>query len=383
MTLDLVCAPASEAADQVRRAWDRDRAVLVIDPEAPPSERGRILARLGASEPVDPSVAAVVATSGTTGEPAGVELTFDGMRASAVAVSTALGVTSDDRWLCCLPLYRVAGLAVVARSWVTGTPMTVLDRFSVDAVAGAEATLASFVPIMLSRLSGAGCDPAALFRHILVGGGPVPSGFPGTRTYGMTETWGGVVHDGHPLDGVEVAITPTPQGEGEGEILVRGPMVMRGYREVAAHGVDTIEKNPSPSLTAEGWLRTGDVGRLDTEGLLTVIDRLRDIIITGGVNVSPTEIETCLATHPSVADVCVTGAHDAEWGERVVAWVVPVDQAAPPTLAELRAFAGGRLSTAKLPRQVVSIEHVPRTDGGKILRRNLQLRHLQLPWETS
>ena len=169
---------------------------------------------------------------------------------------------------------------------------------------------------------------------------------------------GGVVHDGYPLDGVELSL-----GEG-GEILVRAPMVMRGYR--------LAPEETAAAFMADGRLRTGDAGTIDADGRLRVVDRLRDIIITGGVNVGPSEVEAVLAEHPGVADVCVAGAPDPEWGERVVAHVVPRDSTAPPGVEELRAFAADRLSAAKLPRQVVLTEAIPRTPGGKPLRRELR-----------
>ena len=350
--------PAPEAADDIRAAWDAGDAVLVLDPRAPETEVERIVGRMRPEAGVAPEVAAAVVTSGTSGAPKGVELTWDGLAASAAAVSDALEVGVGDRWLACLPLHYVAGLAVVGRAWTTGTPVTVLDGFDVAAVAAvADATLVSLVPTMLRRLWEAGVDTKR-FRRILLGGGPVRERGPNiVATYGLTETWGGVVHDGHPLAGVELRL-----GEAD-EILVRAPMVMRGYRMAPG---DT-----AGAFTAGGWLRTGDAGTLDSDGTLRVVDRLRDLIITGGVNVSPTEVEAVLAGHPGVADVCVAGAPDPEWGERVVAHVVPRDPAAPPALEALRAFAGEHLSAAKLPRQVVIAGEIPRTAGGKPLRRLL------------
>jgi acyl-CoA synthetase (AMP-forming)/AMP-acid ligase II len=156
------------------------------------------------------------------------------------------------------------------------------------------------------------------------------------------------------------------------EILVRAPMVMRGYR--------MAPEETAGAFTAGGWLRTGDAGMIEPEpgagadagGRLRVVDRLRDLIITGGVNVSPSEVEAVLAGHPDVADVCIAGAADEEWGERVVAHIVPKDPAKPPALEDLRAFAGEQLSAAKLPRQLVITGEIPRTAGGKPLRRQLR-----------
>lgn len=363
MPLVVVRLPAPEAAEAIRRAWDMGRGVLVLDPHAPGAEVERIVARLDPDGEVAPDVAAVVVTSGTTGEPKGVELTFGGLQASSRAVSDALGVGSGDRWLCCLPLHHVGGLAVLARSWTVGTPVDVLPRFDVDGVRSSTATLVSLVPLMARRLLAAGVD-LGRFRKVLVGGGPVAADLPGIATYGLTETWGGVVHRGRPLDGVEVALGH------EDEILVRGLVVMRGYRSPTGDA-DTAAAFTDANTPGGGWLRTGDAGAIDGQGRLTVVDRLRDLVKTGGVSVAPTEVEAVLLGAPGVADVCVAGRPDPEWGERVVAYVVPADPSSPPTLDALRAFARDRLSAAKLPREVVVIDAVPRTPGGKPLRRLL------------
>ncbi len=357
MALRIVRQTPTAAAGQILRAWDARDAVLVLDPRAPRPEIERILEEVQPPAGVAPEVAAVAVTSGTTGRPKGVELTWDGLAASAAAISAALEVGPGDGWLACLPLHYVAGLAVLGRAWASGLPVAVLDGFDVAAVTATEATLVSLVPTMVRRLREAGVD-LGRFHRILLGGGPVAETGPNlVATYGMTETWGGVVHDGHPLDGVAVAI-----GEGD-EILLRTPTIMRGYRLAPAQ--------TAAAFTADGWFRTGDAGALEPGGRLRVVDRLRDLVITGGVNVAPSEVEAVLVAHPAVADVCVTGAPDPEWGERVVAHVVPADAAAPPSLAELRAYAGERLSAAKLPREVVLIDAVPRTAGGKSLRRLL------------
>lgn len=354
--LVVVRRQAPPAADEIRGAWDAGDAVLVLDPRAPDAEVERILGRMQPGAGVEPGVAAVVVTSGTSGTPKGVELTWAGLEASATAIWGALEVEAGDRWLACLPLHYVAGLAVLGRAWAMGTPVTVLDGFDVAAVEAADATLVSLVPTMLRRLSAAG---AGRFRRILLGGGPITERGPNiVATYGLTETWGGVVHDGYPLAGVELSI-----GDND-EVLVKAPMVMRGYRLAPAE--------TAGAFTAGGWLRTGDAGALDADGRLRVVDRLKDLIISGGVNVSPSEVEAVLGRHPGVTEVCVAGARDPEWGERVVAYVVPTDPSSPPALGDLRGFAAGELSAAKLPRQVVITAEIPRTAGGKPLRRLLK-----------
>ncbi len=357
MALRVVRRTAPEAADVIRRAWDAGDAVLVLDPRAPQAEVDRTLRRMKPDDDVAPDIAAVAVTSGTTGEPKGVELTWDGLSASAAGVGAALDIGPGDRWLACLPLHYVAGLAVLGRAWAAGVPVAVLDGFDVATVATAEATLVSLVPTMVRRLQDAGVD-LGRFRRILLGGGPVHEvGGNIVATYGMTETWGGVVHDGHPLDGVELRL-----GDAD-EILLRTPTVMWGYR------LDPGQT--AAAFTPDGWFRTGDTGAIGPDGRLRVIDRLRDLVITGGVNVSPSEVEAVLIRHPGVADVCVTGAPDPEWGERVVVHVVPCDGVGAPSLAELRDFGADRLSAAKLPRQLVLIGSIPRSPAGKPLRRLL------------
>lgn len=349
--------PPLEAARAVREAWHRGDAVMVLDPRAPDAEAERVLARVAPEQGVDPEVAAVCVTSGTSGEPKGAELTWSGLEASAAAVGRALEIGAGDRWLACLPLHHVAGLAVLGRAWAGGWPVSVVDRADPATIGATPATLVALVPTVARRLREAGAD-LGRFRRILVGGGPVTeTGANIVASYGLTETWGGVVNDGRPLAGVQVDL-----GDG-GEILVRGPMVMRRYRRDPAL--------TAAALTPEGWLRTGDVGVIGADGRLRVVDRLKDLIVTGEVKVSPTEVEGVLGGHPAVAEVVVAGAADAEWGERVVAHVVPADPRRPPTLAELRAFAAGRLSAAKLPRELRLVERVPRTAGGKPLRRSL------------
>jgi O-succinylbenzoic acid--CoA ligase len=379
-----IVAPRVRAADLVRAAWDAGEAVTVIDPTAPPTALARVLDALAPTHLVDDSgrsalpggvpvpegTAAVVVTSGTTGTPKGVELTDTGATATGRGWAAAMGHEPDDHWFLCLPLHHVAGLAILARSRVTAARVTVVEGFSLDAVAAAPgeigATLVSVVPTMLGRLLDAGVAMHE-YRGVITGGAPLPpalraradaAGVAVYDAYGQSETWGGCVANGIPIPGASVRLGPAD------EIELAGAMVMRDYR-----------RDPEASrlaFTHDGWLRSGDVGRFAGDGRLEVIDRLRDLVITGGVNVSPVEVEQVLAEHPDVADVAVVGAPDEEWGERVVAHVVPVDPSAPPTLDALRAFARERLTAPKLPRELVLVAVVPRSTGGKILRRELR-----------
>jgi O-succinylbenzoic acid--CoA ligase len=241
---------------------------------------------------------------------------------------------------------------VVTRSLRTGTPLTVHDAFDAAAVEQAAAggcTLTALVPTALARI-----DPG-LFRRILVGGQAPPVERPGhvVATYGMTETGSGVVYDGMPLDGVEVRIEP------DGEIHLRAPMLLRAYRD----GTD-------PKLP-DGWFPTGDLGEVLDDGRLQVHGRRGDLIITGGENVWPVAVERALVTHPGVAEVAVVGRPDPEWGHRVVAVVVPVEGATPPTLAELRDWAKRTLPAYAAPTVLEVVATLPRTTSDKVRRSEL------------
>ena len=305
------------------------------------------------------AVHSVIRTSGTTGEAKAVQLTFANQAASGAASADALGVDPADRWLCPLPLHHVGGLGVLVRCAINHTTAVLHDGFDVSRVKaeldGGAVTLASLVPTMLVRLQEAGLREAPGLRAIALGGGPIPAGLlewaadagiPVVPVYGMTETCSQVVagSPGRALPGVELRI-----GE-DGEILVRGPMV--------AHG----------ALAADGWLHTGDSGRLDGDGLLHVEGRLKDLIVTGGENVAPLEVEQALLAHPAVADAGVVGIPDPEWGEAVTAFVVLREPAAPD---ELATWARERLDAFKAPKAVHVVETLPRNSGGKLLRGRL------------
>ena len=360
-----VAVPNDDFVAELRRTWDAGDAVFpldlrlalpaqhaVIDAIAPAwvvDEHGN-RSRRDKCRPVEEGDAVVVATSGTTGEPRGVVLTHDAVRASALATSTRISVdASADRWLACLPLSHIGGLSVVARALLTETPLDLLPTFELDAVERAArrgATLVSLVATALRRI-----DPT-LFRVIVLGGATPPEVLPPNviATYGMTETGSGIVYDGRPLDGVEVAID-----DDDGTILVKGPMLLRCYRD----GIDPKHSG--------GWLTTGDVGEIDDDGRLIVHGRRGDLIITGGENVWPEPVEEVLATVAGVADVAVAARDDPEWGQRVVAFVVP-EPGGPPTLDALRAAVKDVLAAHAAPRELVLVDEVPRTALGKVRR---------------
>jgi O-succinylbenzoic acid--CoA ligase len=300
-----------------------------------------------------------------------VVLTHDALLASARATSDRLGVDpARHSWLSCLPLAHIGGLSVVTRAILTGTPLTVLPGFEAEVVEAfgrsGRASHVSLVGTALRRL-----DPS-VFTTVLLGGSRPPDSVPPNVvvTYGMTETGSGVVYDGVPLDGIEVAIAHFASGGGddeggdgaEGEILLRGPMLLRCYRD----GESGRRVGPDGTET---WLATGDAGFLDDAGVLRVVGRIDDVITTGAEKVWPDAVERVLVTHQSVAEVAVWKRPDPEWGERVVAWVVPAGE--PPGLEELRDLVALSLAPWSAPKELVIVEDLPRTATGKIRRHDL------------
>ena len=260
-------------------------------------------------------------------------------------------MTSTDRWLACLPLSHIGGLSVITRAVVTGTGVVVHDGFDAAAVSAAAAegtTLVSLVPTALRRI-----DPR-IFRRIVLGGSRPPGDLPSNvvTTYGMTETGSGVVYDGLPLDGVDMRV------DSLGEIHLRGPMLLRTYRD-------------GSQPLADDWFATGDLGAIDDNGRLAVRGRRDELIITGGENVWPATVEAALAGHPGVAEVAVAGVPDTEWGERVVAWIVPSDRSTPPNLASIRSRVTESLPGFMAPREIRIVDSLPTTTSGKVLRHQL------------
>jgi len=350
-TLVAVEARGRPFVERLRAAWDAGDAVLPVDPRLPRPAADALVAALRAGEPVEPGDALVIATSGTTGQPKGVVLTHEQVEASAAATSAHLGIDpARHRWLACLPLAHVGGLSVVTRAWHAGTPLEVHDGFdpaAVDAAAEAGCTHVSLVGTALARVD------AGRWERIVLGGSAPPPDRPANSvaTYGMTETGSGVVYDGRPLPGVELRIDA-------GEVLVRGPMVATRYRD------------GRPVVDGDGWLRTGDLGRLD-DGVLTVFGRRGDLIITGGENVHPDPVEQRLRAHPAVADAAVVGRPDPEWGQRVVAVLELAPGAAAPPLDELRAWVREVLPAYAAPK-AVEVRALPRTALGKVRRAELR-----------
>jgi O-succinylbenzoic acid--CoA ligase len=311
-----------------------------------------------------------ILTGGSSGALRAVGLTYGNHLWSAVGSAFNIGVDPYDRWLCCLPLSHVSGLEIVMRSVIYGTAVELQDGFDLARVAESlergEATIVSLVSTMLVRLLDAGADLSGP-RTILVGGGPVPAealqeaisrDAMVVQTYGLTEAASQVTtlaptdaarklgSTGRPLLTTHLRIE-------DGEILVQGPTVAPGCAD------------------AEGWLHTGDLGRIDEEGFLYVEDRIDDLIVSGGENVVPAEVEQVLLRHPQVADAAVVGREDPEWQQAVTAVVVLRDDAELPT-EELRRHCASELAGYKVPKRIEIASALPRTPSGKLLRRALR-----------
>ncbi|HVU61389.1 MAG TPA: AMP-binding protein [Mycobacteriales bacterium] len=355
--VSLAMPPGEEFIAALESSWSAGHAVLPLDPTAPPPVRAALLGAMGTDQPVADDVALVIATSGSTGVPKGVELTHTALEVANKAVHARIGLEPDDVWLSCLPWHHVGGLQVMLRARRFNIPLVVHERFEVTRFASTEATLASLVPTQLVTLLDEGVD-LRRFRVILLGGGAASrdllararsAGVPVVTTYGMSETAGGCVYDGVPLDGVDVTLRP------DGRIALRGPMLMKGYR---------LRPDLTAAVFDDGWLVTNDLGAMDEDGRLRVLGRADDVIVTGGENVVAGDVADELRRHAAIADAEVIGMPDRRWGQRVVAVIVSrVDP--PPSLAELREWCRGALQVAALPRQLVVVAAMPRLSSGK------------------
>jgi o-succinylbenzoate---CoA ligase len=371
--------------------WDEGAAILPLDTRLTDRERRAIvdLARpasvvtpedevlfADAAPPRPGTAGLVMATSGTGGRPKLVEL-------SRTAITSALGLSfaalgpaagggvlePSEPWVCCLSPAHIGGMLVLLRHVAFDTPVTILDRMGLDPLdpmrgvpTGAHVAL---VPTMLHRLIVAGAD-LSRFGILLVGGAGLDAGLAeqatglGGRvvsTYGLTESCGGIAYHGRLFEGTRARIAA------DGGIELSGPTMMEGYRHDPAA--------TAAAFTLDGWLRTGDAGELESDGRLRVEGRSDEAIRTGAETVWPQEVEAALRDHPKVVDVAVAGRPHPEWGQQVVAFVVPAESDDPPGVEELREHAAERIARFKLPRVVVPMTDIPRTLSGKIRRMEL------------
>ena len=362
--------PGPALWEALTAALDGTGAGLLPLPPGP--EAARITRALQPGTPLEhDDVAVVVPTSGSTGEPKGALLTAAALRASAGATHARLG--GPGRWLLAIPATHIGGLQVAVRALLAGSPPHLLPAgpFTAQTFLAGAATVdpqarryTSLVPTQLARLleSPAATEALAGFDGVLLGGAATPApllararaaGVTALTTYGMSETAGGCVYDGAPLEGVTAGL------DGDGRVTLSGPVLARGYRL-------------RPDLTAQAFrdgpgglvFTTGDLGRLDATGRLQVLGRVDDMVVSGGEKIPPAAVEAVLAAHPAVADVVVVGVPDPEWGARVRACVV-LRPGAALDLAQARDHVAAALGRAAAPRELVVLASVPTLPSGK------------------
>lgn len=329
----------------------------------------------------------IMYTSGTTGFPKGVRQTVGNHQSNALSSVLNIGLSEYDVWLCVVPIFHISGFSILVRSLLYGNEVKLYQKFEpdciVDDIATGKVTIMSAVAVMLERvidgLEKKGLTASPKFKLILAGGGPVPEkylersqqlGLRVAQTYGMTETssqtatlsnedaFRKIGSAGKPLFFNQIKIANTNLPFVEGEICIRGPHVTPGY----------IGRFAEKSSTIDGWLHTGDIGYLDEEGYLFVVDRRSDLIISGGENIYPAQIENVLLSHPAIQEAGVCGIEDETWGQVPVAFVVLKEDV---TKEEIVTFCHERLAKFKVPKDIHFVLKLPRNGSNKLMRRKL------------
>jgi malonyl-CoA/methylmalonyl-CoA synthetase len=374
--------PSGALVDRDDRAeWVRaagGEQTLVLGPEIDlPDGDPEMLDSVSADEP-----ALIGYTSGTTGSPKGAVLTHANLLAGSESVGLAWRWDSEDRLVLALPLFHAHGLCVgLHGTLLAGASAVLIPHFDVDSVLDAarehDASLFFGVPTMYHRLSKSPrVGELGHFRLCVSGSAPLPEELHRAlaerghqqvlERYGMSETLMLVSNPyegerrpgsvGFPLPGVELRVV---DGK-DGEIQVRGPNVFGGYWKRPAETAESF---------VEGWFCTGDLGTIDADGYVRILGRSKELIISGGLNVYPREVEEVLIGHPDVAEVAVMGMPSQEWGELVTAFIVPAGNLCTPEA--LLDFAAPQLAPFKRPRRVQFVDSLPRNALGKVLKPEL------------
>ena len=387
---------SAEAAEHVARARELPFVEIGAFESDPDTPAGDAVAT-GYVERADDDDAVILYTSGTTGKPKGAALTISNLNSVPVAFHSALALDAGERWATALPLFHCFGQAVVMHNALTwkGT-LSLLSPFApdvfMDRLRDEHITIACGVPTMWNAmLQAAGDRQASDFADLRLacsGGASLPGevlrefserfGCTILEGYGLTETAGTTTFSdlnegpkvgtiGKPLPGFTIEIRD-PDGnvlpaETVGEVFVRGPSVMKGYWN---------RPDATASTLQDGWLATGDLGSVDPDGNIRIVDRKKDLIIRGGYNVYPKEVEEVLYTHPDIVEVAVIGVPDDHYGEEIAA-AVALRPGATGDRDTLRAWCKERLSAYKVPRIIVFVDALPKGSTGKILKRAIDI----------
>jgi o-succinylbenzoate---CoA ligase len=345
-------------------------------------------------EPAAETAQCIIFTSGSSGGAKPVSLTYGNHRANAAGSAANLGMRSDDDWLCLIALYHVGGLAIILRSVLYGAAFTLVERPDAESIVNAfEAgaiTIVSMVPTVLRRLFDADAEFThhrhSQLRAILLGGAPAHAALldealsrelPVFATYGLTEGSSQITtmtepmntasrgSAGKPIAGARISVRDDAGAElppeTTGQIWIQGGMVMSGYL-----GSDAL----NAARFSDDWFLTGDMGRLNRDGTLVVECRREDLIVTGGENVSPLEVEEALLSHPCVRDAAVVGLADEEWGQIIAAAIVRRDDSV--TIEELLRHCRTQLAGYKIPKRYMFVASLPRTESGKLRKREVE-----------